>query len=102
MEKKGSRPPSPPGVEMLRGSHRDAFQRRMEAQYASDWKSSLTEMARSSVVQAGSAGLLQGDDCGMQLPYRRHLSRASIVLEIFKGHAKNLRGQGLGKFATVL
>lgn len=28
------KPPSQPGVEMLRGSHRDAFERRMEAQYA--------------------------------------------------------------------
>lgn len=54
-KRKDLEPPSQLGVEMLRGSHRDAFQRRMEAQYASDWKSSLTEMARSSVVQAGSA-----------------------------------------------
>jgi hypothetical protein len=32
--RKDLKPPSNPGVEMLRGSHRDAFEHRMEAQYA--------------------------------------------------------------------
>jgi hypothetical protein len=30
---KNLKPPSQPGVEVLRGSHRDAFERRLEAQY---------------------------------------------------------------------
>jgi Bacterial archaeo-eukaryotic release factor family 10 len=33
-KRKDLKPPSQPGIEMLRGSHRDAFERRMEAQYA--------------------------------------------------------------------
>ena len=33
--RKDLKPPSQPGVEVLRGSHRDAFERRVEAQYAS-------------------------------------------------------------------
>jgi release factor family 10 len=32
--RKDLKPPSNPGVEMLRGTHRDAFERRMEARYA--------------------------------------------------------------------
>jgi hypothetical protein len=32
--RKDLKPPSNPGVEVLRGSHRDAFERRMDAQYA--------------------------------------------------------------------
>jgi hypothetical protein len=33
--RKDLKPPSQPGIEVLRGAHRDAFERRVEAQYAS-------------------------------------------------------------------
>jgi hypothetical protein len=43
-KRKDLNPPSQPGVEMLRGSHRDAFQRRMEAQYERFYSAELTHV----------------------------------------------------------
>jgi hypothetical protein len=52
-------PPSQPGVEVIRGSHRDAFDRRMEAQYVNDHVSWNPRLIRTSAAAGAKAAALR-------------------------------------------